>query len=161
MSECKNWQNGRDRTDPEVRFWSKVNKNGPNGCWLWMACRNRGYGVMSVNKKATTTHRYSWELHNGPIPDGLHVCHHCDNPRCVNPDHLFLGTHQDNMQDMINKGRMSKGETKGSSKLTEPQVHVIRMYLDAGFPQKYFADGLGLCQQTISDIKLRRTWVHI
>jgi hypothetical protein len=92
--------------DTEVgRFWSKVDKSGE--CWVWTAkalCEN-GYGRFYVGKKPLRAHRYSWELANGPITDGLFVCHRCDNPPCVNPAHLFLGTHQDNMQDMVAKGR--------------------------------------------------------
>lgn len=161
MSKCKNWQNGRDSTDPEIRFWDKTNKNGPNGCWEWMACLRRGYGILSVNKRAQLAHRFSWELHNGPIPKGMHICHHCDNPKCVNPDHLFIGTHQDNMQDMVAKGRAVKGERVGGSKLSETQVRVIRNYLNVGVLEKCLARSFGVSRSTIGDIKHRRIWAHI
>lgn len=91
---------------PEVagRFWSKVDK-GP-GCWTWTgATQNYGYGAVTIHGLTRRAHRVSWELAHGPIPDGLHVCHRCDNPPCVNPDHLFLGTAQDNVDDKDAKGR--------------------------------------------------------
>ena len=95
----------------EDRFWAKVDKTGD--CWLWTASvfRERyGYGKFQAGENRANTrvvyaHRYSWELVNGPVPDGLFVCHHCDNPPCVNPAHLFVGTHQDNVDDMMSKGR--------------------------------------------------------
>lgn len=85
------------------RFWSKVRKTAY--CWLWTAsCRDTGYGQIRVNKRSVKAHRFSWELANGPIPLGLCVLHKCDTPACVRPDHLFIGTQQDNMKDMHNKG---------------------------------------------------------
>lgn len=91
--------------DFEVRFWTSVKSSA--GCWEWMKGRSdeRGYGVTADVGRKLQAHRASWELHYGPIPEGLFVCHKCDNPPCVRPDHLFLGTHLDNMRDMIAKGR--------------------------------------------------------
>lgn len=91
------------------RFWAKVQKAGPDDCWPWLASRMpKGYGKLGI---ASTTpklaHRVSWELHYGPIPEGLFVCHRCDNPPCVNPAHLFLGTCTDNLRDMVAKGRFT------------------------------------------------------
>lgn len=100
--------------DPVTRFWENVRKS--DGCWEWTAYRTTaksqrhrgavGYGRFMVTwRRVILAHRYSWELHNGLVPDGMVVCHHCDNPACVRPDHLFVGTQKDNIQDMLKKGR--------------------------------------------------------
>lgn len=95
-------------TELEARFRTKYKADLATGCWIWMAActgKNR-YGVFSVNRKNVFAHRYSYSIAHGPIPLGMFVCHKCDNPPCVNPDHLFLGTHTDNMRDARNKGRL-------------------------------------------------------
>ena len=91
----------------QERLYSRIKKNELD-CWVWQGCVIRRYGGIKIAGKMKRAHRISWELTNGPIPDGLFVCHHCDVPLCINPDHLFLGTHTDNMRDMIKKGRKSK-----------------------------------------------------
>jgi hypothetical protein len=97
-------------------FWNKVNKT--SGCWIWTAANKDGYGRYSNSGYA---HRISWEMHFGKIPAGMFVCHKCDNPPCVNPDHLFLGTNQDNVNDMRAKGRGSKPPPMGGwNKFTYP-----------------------------------------
>lgn len=88
-----------------ARFWSRVKKG--DGCWLWCGTRStRGYGQFTILRKPSAAHRVAWELVRGPIPEGVDVCHHCDNPPCVNPDHLFIGTRSDNMRDAVRKGRL-------------------------------------------------------
>lgn len=97
----------------EERFWSKVEKG--DGCWEWAACKNStGYGRFRVNGHTEFAHRVSWTLAHGPIPDGLFVCHHCDNPSCVRSDHLFIGSHKDNLRDAVKKGRTATGDRNGS-----------------------------------------------
>lgn len=83
------------------RFWDKVDIKEPDDCWEWQAGFNGRYGSFNNGY----AHRFSWELHNSKIPDGMYICHTCDNPKCVNPNHLFAGTQKDNMQDMVKKGR--------------------------------------------------------
>ena len=114
--------------DFSTRFWSKVDKT--NTCWVWKAFKNdSGYGLFSIKRHMYRAHRIAWELTNGQIPDGIEVCHHCDNPACVRPDHLFLGTQNDNIQDGINKGRINlkennqpSGEANGKAILKNTEV---------------------------------------
>lgn len=129
---------------PEV-FWGRVDKTGE--CWLWRGTMHHtGYGVVSIAGKSVKAQRHAWMLAHGPIPPGLMVCHRCDNPRCVRPDHLFLGTALDNIHDAVSKGRTARGERhrshihpesvpRGSrqwnSKLTEDAVREIRAEYEA------------------------------
>jgi hypothetical protein len=108
-------QSTMERTAPD-RFWAKVDKRGPDECWEWQAALTRGgYGTFVVTKspkRMARAHRFAWELTHGEEPKGLHVCHQCDNPLCVNPAHLWLGTNQDNMRDCADKGRAAhQGQT--------------------------------------------------
>jgi hypothetical protein len=115
-------------TNLPERFWSKVAKSaGPDACWLWTASLNNGYGAysLSVGRNALA-HRIAYEDAAGPIPQGAHVLHRCDNPRCVNPAHLFLGTHSDNVRDMVTKRRHARGETHAGAKLSDVDVTAIR-----------------------------------
>ena len=111
-------------------FWNKVDKDGHGGCWVWIGSRKpRGYGHMKVAGKDYNAHRWSYEQANGPIPAGMEVMHKCDRPSCVNPKHLRLGTHAENMADCKAKDRHARGERlKGKAKLTDEQArHILRL----------------------------------
>lgn len=107
------------------RFFSKI-EIGSCGCHLWKGGTLKEYGSFALLGKTKLAHRLAWEISRGPIPDGLFVCHRCDNPRCVNPDHLFVGTHTDNMRDMHSKGRGRCLDEHGQAKLKETDVIEIR-----------------------------------
>jgi len=94
-------------TDKDIaRFWSKVDRRGPDECWEWSGSKNPdGYGLFSLRGRGYRSHRVSWSIAHGGVPCGMHVCHHCDNPACVNTSHLFIGTNYDNMRDKVLKGR--------------------------------------------------------
>lgn len=99
----------------ENAFWERVNISGPNECWEWQRAINKnGYGKFRVSGKVLNTHRLAYEYTNGPIPNGLFVCHSCDNPPCCNPAHLWLGTAKDNAIDSVNKGRRATGNRSGA-----------------------------------------------
>lgn len=139
------------------RFFEKISHDPVSGCWLWTAgCCADGYGNFR-NGKMVGAHRVSWELHVGPIPDGLCVLHTCDNPPCVNPTHLFLGTHADNIADRDSKGRQAGGERHGCAKLTADDVRRIQTNRD---PQRVIADKYGVSPRTISNIQCGRSWKH-
>lgn len=118
----------------EDRFWEKVDKRGHDECWGWNGSKSsHGYGQLRINDRLNMAHRFSYELHNGPIPDGLDVLHKCDNPPCCNPNHLFVGTAKDNTADMLAKGRGSKppvskrkGEKHPLAVFTNAQVRELR-----------------------------------
>jgi hypothetical protein len=165
-----------------VRFWQKADKSaGPDACWPWTAYKKppEGYGVFNVFRKMFRAHRVAWTLANGPIPRGLQVCHHCDNPPCCNPAHLFLGTHLDNARDKASKGRCNspkgekngmrlhperrpRGETHGSAKLTAAQVLEIRaLYAAGGTSLSKLARQFGLGISPIFDIIKLKNWAHV
>lgn len=166
-----------------ARFWSKVNKNGPipthrpelGPCWVWTASlHDRGYGQLGDKNGHYFSHRISWTIENGPIPDGLQILHHCDNRTCVRNDgissHLFIGTQADNIQDMCKKGRhyswfktnKTRGEQHGHAKLTEQEVITIReRYSIGGISQKQLAAEFNVSQTLIGRIVRRVIWTHI
>jgi len=166
---------------PEERFWARVDKR-PDGCWIWTGGRlqSGGYGHLHVGDREMRAHRFSWELHRGSIPEGLHVCHKCDNPPCVNPDHLFLGTDADNLADMRRKGRWHRGFPKGEdhwsrrhpeaiprgskhpqAKLTEDDVREIRRAAEAGETALELAARFPVSRLHIYSILRRKTWRHV
>lgn len=147
-----------------VLFWAKVDKRGPDECWNWTSCILHGYGWFTTGHgRARGAHRIAWELAVGPIPDGLFVCHRCDNRACVNPGHLFLGTNADNMRDMREKGRRKgRGGKKGTAhcmaKLTDSQVLEIR---GSDGTQAAVAAAYGVSQALVHLIRHRKIWKHI
>jgi hypothetical protein len=147
------------------RFWRGVDKNGPNGCWIWKGARiSTGYGAIRSKKDTWMTHRVAWTITNGPIPKGKVACHKCDNPICCNPDHLFIGTAMDNVKDMTSKGRRNdlKGEDHSKAILTAQTVRLIRfVYGNGGYTQKRLGEIFGVTKPTIQCIVENRTWRHI
>lgn len=152
---------GRPPVPIEQRFSTKFIID-ESGCWNWQSSIDgAGYGMIATQKGVhLKAHRFSWTLSRGEIPESLFVLHRCDNRRCVNPDHLFLGTHQDNMDDMVSKGRLPphNGEKNGASKLTEEKVLAIRS--DPRSQSKIAVD-YGVTQTAISKIKLRKLWSYL
>jgi len=139
----------------EERFWRYVDKSGD--CWVWAGATNGRYGKISrgVGLGVVGAHRASWEIHFGPIPPDMHVCHRCDNPPCVNPEHLFLGTAQDNNADKAAKGRASgahRGEHHHRGKLTDRQVEEIRTLVGQGCLHREVAERYGVHRVTVSKI---------
>lgn len=153
---------GRPPVSKEKRFWDKVVKQ-EDGCWLFTSNHGGGdYGMLTVKTGESLAHRISWEIHKGPIPEGIKVLHTCDIPKCVNPDHLFLGTSQDNMDDMVNKGRSSRGESHPSVKLLETDVlEIRRLYATGKWSQQKLAVLYRVNQTNIGFIVRRVHWSHI
>jgi hypothetical protein len=143
------------------RFDERYTPEPNSGCWLWTHTMFKtGYGSISVNGRPTKAHRVSWMLHHGKDPGQMHVLHKCDVPLCVNPDHLFLGTHAENMADMARKGRAGqKGRTAPRNvKVTHDQVRSI--YHDDR-PISAIAADYGITNTSVSNIKRRITWQHL
>lgn len=141
---------------PADRFWRKVQKS--DGCWLWTASRHpQGHGYASMDGRVQYAHRVSWTLTNGPVPEGLSVCHRCDNPPCVNPAHLFLGTHADNMGDMAQKGRAQAAALKRSKLRPEDVREIIRLRSD-GLTLQAIADRFSVTPSAIGLITRGQRW---
>jgi hypothetical protein len=150
------------------RFWSKVDKSGE--CWVWTASTGRfGYGqFMTVEdgmRRNNKAHRFAWELTNGPIPAGKLVLHSCDNPACVKPAHLFLGSQDDNMRDMREKGRSVHWKRSGTRhrqfRLTEDEVREIRAASSGGESNRSIAPRFGIHHGYVSQITTRRVWKDV
>lgn len=139
-------------------------RTSSGGCIEFQGAKTSGYGYVNLGGKNYLTHRLAWMLYKGEIPEGMHVCHHCDNPPCMNVDHLFLGTDADNVADKIAKGRMRwgthphKGELSPTSKLTEIQAREI---LVAEGRTKDISQRFGISRQVVYGIKSRRAWKHL
>lgn len=151
----------------ESRFWAKVRKT--HACWVWTAARFSGrngkpkYGMFAVDKVPVKAHRFSYEMHFGPIPEGMHVLHKCDNYACVRPDHLWLGTPLLNNQDMVRKGRAvyaprPAGEASVHHVLSERQVRAIRK---SSLSQRALASVYGVGKTTIHHVLKHDTWKRV
>jgi hypothetical protein len=144
-------------------FWNRVVALGTDKeCWEWQGGKDTSnYGRLKVNGRLISAHRYTWEEYNGKIPKGLHVLHECDNPPCVNPKHLFLGTNADNVADRVAKNRQAKGETHAFAVLTEKDItDIIKMYVN-GAKQKEIANSYKIDQGHVSSIVNRKKWKHV
>lgn len=147
-------------------FWDNVYiPQDENACWTWKGMLDKdGYGYYRVDKRTRRAHRVSWELANGPIPEGLFVCHKCDNPPCVRSDHLFLGTAQDNARDRgsKNRGRQQQGTSNSMSKLTDESVIEIRaLHKAGGWSHSALASKFGVSRRTIGFVVNRVVWKHL
>lgn len=159
---------GRHAVSPTKRFWRFVDRSGgEDSCWLWTGSLTDGYGMLSTSSgRVARAHRFSWELAHGPIPGGMLVCHHCDNRACVNPAHLFLGTHADNTADMMLKGRgvpppLILGESQSQSKLDTQRVRAIRSRSEAGESTSALAREMGVSRSVVREVIYRRAWTHV
>jgi hypothetical protein len=154
----------RNRNSIRKKFERCVKKS--EGCWLWTGGLNdKGYGRIKVSGEGAIiqrAHQLSWILSGNEIPEGLFICHSCDNPACVNPSHLFVGTAKDNTTDAVKKGRMAFGERQGQHKLTGSDVVSIRLrYIPRVCSQRKLAAEFGVHQHTIWAVLSGINWKHI
>lgn len=148
-----------------TRFWSKVDRSDPDGCWPWLAGvrkRAEGYGAFWLGGKHRPAHRIAWELTRGAIGDeSLEVCHRCDNPPCCNPAHLFLGTRQDNNEDKVSKQRHIHGERHYRALLTPEIVSEIRSSPRYRGYRMALAEKYGVRPGLITEVRAMKSWKHI
>lgn len=159
---------GKKPRNPVERFFDKVEKT--DTCWIWKGNKfHFGHGQFSIgsrwdnSNKSIPAHRFSWEIHNGKIPDKFCVLHKCDNPPCVNPDHLFLGTRFDNNKDMVKKGRAfhTNGTINGMHKLSDSNVINIRNLFKNGLNQREISRKFNISYGNVHCIVRRKSWKHI
>lgn len=152
------------------RFFDKVSPEPMSGCWLWTGApsdntKTGQYGRFRMNGKQRRAHRASWELFRGKIPEGMHVLHRCDNPVCVNPDHLFIGTNSDNVADRVEKHRSGNkphiGENHPMRRLSEENVRSIRSRYFMGEAGKNLSIEFGVSRSAVSEIVNFRKWRHV
>ena len=147
---------------PESRLDAGYRVDPETGCWNWIrGTNNMGYGMIKTGIRSKLAHRAMYEVVRGEkVPDHLDLCHQCDNPPCCNPDHLFIGTRAENMQDAGRKGRIPLGEAKPNAKLTHEQVAHIREMAARGMAQRRIAEMVGISFKTINSVVLRKSWRH-
>ena len=145
----------------EKRFFDKVKKT--DSCWIWTGATytGLGYGQIWLNRKQKLAHRISYEIHKGPIPKGMCICHTCDNRKCVNPLHLFVGSKSDNVFDMMKKKRHAKGITKINHKLKDEDIPIIRKMRSEGKFYSEIAKIFNVNYTTINLVCLGKTWRHV
>jgi hypothetical protein len=151
----------------EERFWNLVDRRGPDDCWEWNGglC-GPGYGIfkigtLRVDRRNVMAHRFSYELHFGPLVDDLFCLHRCDNKKCVNPKHLFMGTQDDNMKDKVAKGRQPRGTTSYNAKLSESRLEAARLYRLNGWSYKKIADRFNIHVMSLYKAMKGQTWKHL
>lgn len=163
--ECDNeWRRSRpvDSIDTmRERFYERVVVSDEDSCWLWVGAYNGDYGRMPRGRgRGFGAHRASYLIHHGEIPNGMEVCHSCDNPSCVNPYHLFAGTHADNMRDMKEKGKR-RGVLQARAKLTDADIPVIWRMRAEGHKQEDIAKRFGMSRTGIANVLQGHTWTHV
>jgi hypothetical protein len=163
---CRACSSKARRRTQEERFWERVTKT--DGCWLWtgpVTNRRWPYGVFGSGGRGgrhLRAHVFSYRLHKGEVPNGLFVCHSCNNPRCVRPDHLVLGTPKQNSEYMVESGRSPRGERQGRHKLTAEQVLEIRALLATGKEtQERIGARFGVSQANVYVIRAGKSWRHL
>jgi len=149
--------------DPDAAFEARTLYDPETGCMNWIGATQKGYGAMRTGGQTVRAHRFAWVRANGSIPDGMHVLHKCDNPLCCNADHLFLGTHIDNMRDAVAKGRAAGGSLPGEANpncmLKEAQV--VSILSRKGKPSSSLAREFGVSNSTVKAIRAGRLWSYV
>lgn len=140
----------------EQRLFQNIAKDEISGCWEWTGAKDRkGYGRVNNPGGSGLVHRALWSMKRGEIPKGMMLCHHCDNRKCCNPDHLYAGNHADNVRDMVKRRRFEKGENHHASKVSTEEIGQIRSL--EGVPYRFIAGLYGISQSLVYLIRSRRT----